>query len=175
MSKVLKSPYKRGGKQLYAALGRASAQSRIRRHIACETMRDLSRVTAYPVRKRESDAGYDITTPVAVVIRPGGSVELLTGLRVNCPKGYFYEIRGRSSLNLRGIEVMDNVIDATYTGELKVKLTNRGDSLAKFEVGDRIAQLIFLPQIHVTFTPVKMFNVEKGGRGDAGWGSSGSK
>jgi len=165
--------YVRGPAKHYAKLGRASAQARIRRHITVEALRDPERVTTFPVRKRETDAGYDITTPERVVLRPGVSAEIKVGLRVNCPKGYFYEIRGRSSLNRAGIEVMDNVIDATYTGELIVKLTNRSDTLVEFKPGDRIAQLIFLPQIHVTFTPVDAFKLEAGARGDAGWGSSG--
>lgn len=170
-----KSPYRRGGSKHYASLGRASSQSRIRRHITTEVMRDPARVTTFPLRKRESDAGYDITSPIEVVLRPGTSTEVLTGLRCNCPKGYFYEVRGRSSNNIRGLEVMDNVIDATYTGELKVKLHNRSTELIKIEVGDRIAQLIFLPQIHVKFEPVKAFTLGAGDRGEAGWGSSGSK
>lgn len=169
------TPYRRGGSKHYAALGRASAQSRIRRHITAEVMRDHSRVTTFPKRKRESDAGYDITSPEKVVLRPGASAEVLTGLRCNCPKGYFYEIRGRSSNNIRGLEVMDNVIDATYTGELKVKLFNRSTELITIAVGDRIAQLIFLPQIHVTFEPVEKFTLDKDARGEQGWGSSGSQ
>lgn len=175
MSKSTKKSYKRGGAKHYAELGRASAQSRIRRHITAEVQRDPARVTTYPKRKRESDAGYDITTPEKVVLRAGASAEIMTGLRCNCPKGYFYEVRGRSSNNIRGLEVMDNVIDATYTGELKVKLTNRSDTLITIEVGDRVAQLIFLPQIHVTFEPVRAFTLDKGARGEQGWGSSGSQ
>ncbi len=175
MAKAKKTPYRRGGSKHYASLGRKSAQSRIRRHITCEAMRDPSRVTTFPTRKRESDAGYDITTPVKVVIRPGASETIHTGLRVNCPRGYFYEIRGRSSLNRAGLSVMDNVIDATYTGELVVTLTNHSAELKTFEVGDRIAQLIFLPQIHVKFEAVKAFTLDADARGEQGWGSSGSQ
>lgn len=174
-SKSKRKNYVRGPAKHYAKLGRASAAARIRRHITAEVMVDVSRVTKFPTRKRETDAGYDITTPVRTVLRPGTFAEIHTGLRVNCPAGYFYEIRGRSSLNRAGVEVMDNVIDATYTGELIVKLTNRSDTLVEFKVGDRIAQLIFLPQIHVTFAPVESFTLEAGARGDAGWGSSGSQ
>lgn len=169
-----KKSYRRGGSRHYAELGRQSAQSRIRRHITCEVMRDTSRVTSFPTRKRESDAGYDITSPERFTLKPGESHNVRTGLRVNCPKGYFYEVRGRSSNNLVAVEAMDNVIDATYTGEIVVVLTNNGNQPKTFAVGDRIAQLIFLPQIHVKFEPVKEFTLEPGARGDAGWGSSGN-
>lgn len=167
--------YRRGGKKHYADMARKSVDSRIKRHITVEALRDERQVTTFPTRKRESDAGYDITTPKAIVLRPGASATVPLGLRVCCPRGYFYEIRGRSSLNSQGIEVMDNVIDATYTGELMLTMTNRGESLARFEVGERVAQLIFLPQIHVKFVPVKAFTPDKDARGGAGFGSSGRK
>ncbi len=168
-----KSTYNRGSKLHYAALARKSVDSRIKRHIDVEVMRDGTRVTTFPVRKRETDAGYDITTPELVVVQQGQTHIIKTGLRVSCPKGYFYEVRGRSSLNRKGIEITDNIIDATYTGEIEILVHNKGTSLFRAEIGDRIAQLIFLPQIHVTFKPVEKFTLPEGARGDAGWGSSG--
>lgn len=168
-----KKSYRRGGKKHYANLALKSVESRIKRHITVEVMRDTARVTTIPTRKRETDAGYDVTTPSPLRIQAGRTELVPLGIRVNCPKGYFYEIRGRSSNNRLGFETMDNVIDATYTGELVVKITNNGDTMFRAEVGDRIAQLIFLPQIHVTFKPVEQFTVTEGARGDAGWGSSG--
>ncbi len=168
-----KSNYKRGDKAHYAALALKSVDSRIKRHIEVETIRDLTRVTTFPTRKRETDAGYDITTPELIVIQQGQSHILRTGLKVNCPKGYWYEVRGRSSLIRSGVLIAENTIDATYTGEIEVILTNRGDKLFRAEIGHRIAQLIFLPQIHVTFKAVEKFTLPEGARGDAGWGSSG--
>lgn len=170
-----KKSYRRGGSKHYAVLGRASAQSRIRRHITAEVMRDPSRVTTFPKRKRESDAGYDITTPGKFTLAAGQTVSIPLGLRVNCPKGYFYEIRGRSSLNAKGIVVVPGIIDATYTGELVVLLINHSRESQTFLVGDRIAQLLFFPQIHVTFEPVKAFTLDADARGEKGWGSSGSQ
>lgn len=164
------SNYSRGGKKHYAKLAKLSVESRIKRHIEVEVMRDESRVTTFPARKRKTDAGYDVTTPVQIRLKPGASELIPLGIRVNCPEGYFYEIRCRSS----GIDVRDNIIDATYTGELFVRLYNRTDDMFRAEVGQRIAQLIFFPQIHVQFETVKVFTLPEGARGDAGWGSSGN-
>lgn len=175
MATATKKAYRRGDAAHYAGLAKKSVDSRIKRHLDVEVMRDSTRVTTFPMRKRETDAGYDITTPELLVIQQGQTRVVKTGLRVNCPKGYFYEIRGRSSLNRAGLEITGNVIDATYTGEIEVVLKNRGDQLFRAEVGERIAQLIFLPQIHVTFKQVKEFTVVPGARGDAGWGSSGKE
>lgn len=164
-----KKAYRRGGKKHYADLARKSVDSRIKRHITVEVMRDTARVTTIPTRKRETDAGYDVTTPVPIRMNPGRTELIPLGIRVNCPPGYFYEIRARSS----GIDVRENTIDATYTGELHVRLYNRGDTMYRAEVGDRIAQIVFLPQIHAAFKVVDAFNVPEGARGEAGWGSSG--
>lgn len=167
--------YRRGGKNHYAELGRKSVDSRIKRHIECEVLRDEKRVTSFPARKRESDAGYDVTSPEEFRLDPGQSRVVKLGVQVRCPKGYFYKIMGRSSLTRLGLVVDDNTIDATYTGELEVCVRNFSDVFAKIEVGDRIAQLIFLPQIHVKFKPVKQFTIEKGDRASDGFGSSGKQ
>lgn len=165
--------YRRGGRKLYADLARKSVESRIKRHIVCQTMRDATRVTTFPSRKRESDAGYDVTSPEAFELLPGSSREIRLGVRVLCPKGYFYKIVGRSSLTRKGLTVDDNVIDATYTGELVVSLRNQGVAPYVVTIGDRVAQLIFLPQIHVDFQPVAKFPPQEDGRSDEGFGSTG--
>lgn len=172
MASHTQKSYRRGNRAHYAKLGRLSVDSRIKRHITVEIIRD-DRLSAVPARKRESDAGYDVVTPVGFILHPGKTEEVRTGLRVNCPRGYFFELRGRSSLNAKGIEVMDSVIDATYTGEIVLYLKNRGATSFTFNPGDRIAQLIFLPQIHVKFQEVQSFPKDDEARGTAGFGSSG--
>lgn len=169
--------YKRGGKRYYAALALASHASRIRRHIEVEVCQVHGlRADLTPRRKRETDAGYDVMTPMAFALAPGQRIDIDLGIKVNCPPGYFYEMRGRSSLNIRLLSVMDNVIDATYTGNLRVTVHNESALPVAFKAGDRIAQLIFLPQIHVTFKHVKRpedFTQPAQARGDAGYGSTG--
>lgn len=162
--------YRRGNSAHYANLARKSVDSRIKRHIVAEILEG----SVVPTRTRETDAGYDIISRIKTVIRPGTTETIMLGLRVKCPPGYFYEIRGRSSLNAKGINVVSNVIDATYTGELRVRLHNGSQDLFTVNPGDRIAQLIFLPQIHVQFKSVKAFKTAEGERGDAGFGSTGS-
>ena len=167
------SPYRRGGKSLYTKLALLSHEARIRRNIEAEFVLDPERVTKPPVRLRETDAGYDITACEKVVLRPGIRTRIPTGLRVKCPPGYFYEIRDRSSLTDAGLLGEAHIIDATYTGEIFVCVTNRSGSLYTVRPGERIAQLVFLPQIHVHVTQCKSFDPLPGERGDAGNGSSG--
>lgn len=173
MNKTAKrSAYRRGDKKHYASLARKSVDSRIRRHIEAEVYLDPKRVTKIPVRKRESDAGYDVHSPHEVVIEAGQSVSVPTGVHVKCPPGYFFELRGRSSNNAT-FTVTDDIIDATYTGEVRARLTNISGSPIRIDVGQRIAQLVFLPQIHVKFKQVEALAVSDEDRGPAGFGSTG--
>lgn len=173
MNKTAKrSAYRRGDKKHYASLARKSVDSRIRRHIEAEVYLDPKRVTKIPVRKRESDAGYDVHSPAEVVIEAGQSVSVPTGVHVKCPLGYFFELRGRSSNNAT-FTVTDDIIDATYTGEVRARLTNISGSPIRIDVGQRIAQLVFLPQIHVKFKQVEVLTISEEDRGPAGFGSSG--
>lgn len=171
-NKNTKKSYRRGGKKHYADLARASVDSRIKRHISAEVVLD-ERAIALPSRKRDSDAGYDIATPHAIDLPPGKRCHVETGVRICCPRGYFFMPFGRSSLTAKGIEVVSNVIDATYTGEIRLTLINRSDDTVRFRAGDRIAQLLFLPQIHVAFKQVSAFKHDAEARGDAGFGSTG--
>lgn len=173
-TKRKKKSYRRGNSEHYADLARKSVDSRIKRHIEVEFLTDPTTTATVPIRKRETDAGYDVFSPSKAVIRPGATETILLGLRCKCPPGYFFEIRGRSSLNNKGIVITDNVVDATYTGQLRVRLINNSGEIFTVNPGDRIAQLIFLPQIHVKFRKVQAFKMLDGERGDAGFGSTGN-
>ena len=168
-----RSPFRRGPRKLYAELARKSIESRIRRNIEVEAVLDLERVTALPLRKRETDAGYDVASCEKVSIRAGANARVATGLRLKCPPGYFFQIQDRSSLLTEGVAVEDHVFDATYTGEIFVYVHNGSGTVFHIRPGDRIAQLIFLPQIQVKFVKRDHFTLAPGDRGDAGYGSSG--
>ena len=167
------SPFRRGSHALYADLARRSVESRIKRNIEAEIVLDPERVTRVPARRRETDAGYDISACELRLIPPGRRVVVATGLRIKCPPGYFYQIQDRSSLLDADLAVEDHIIDATYTGEIFIHVKNLGRRVYTVHPGERIAQLIFLPQIHVKFVRRAAFAALLGERGDAGNGSSG--
>jgi dUTP pyrophosphatase len=73
----------------------------------------------------------------------------------------------------KGIMAFRGIIDATYTGEVKVGLLNVSGKTHKISEGDRIAQLILHEVCEPDFVKVKKFSKEYDQRGDAGWGSSG--
>ena len=152
-------------------LARKSNASRISRYIEAEMVLDEGCIG--PWRKRKTDAGYDVAAAEAVTIRPNESAVIPVGVRVKCPSGYFYKIEPRSSITERDLVKTNPIIDATYTGPLFVKLRNVGKKIQRIEKGERIAQLIFYPQIHVNFKQLTEFPKDEEDRGDNGYGSTG--
>ena len=65
----------------------------------------------------------------------------------------------------------EGVIDAGYTGSIKVKLYNLGEDIQYFQRGDKIAQLVILPIVTPALKLVDKF--AKTERGDNGFGSTG--
>lgn len=102
-----------------------------------------------------------------------------TGLKLEIPKGYFGDIRARSSIYKQGPYVLANgagVLDADYQEELKVVFRCTDPEWGCVEdppylLGDRIAQLVLVPYATVEFEKVKTFErkaTRKGGFGSTG-------
>ena len=127
-----------------------------------------------PSKAHPSDAGFDIYAYENVVIRPGETVKIKTGVRAEPSPGYFFLIRDRSSVGSKGIIVSGGIVDNAYRGEILVCLcnTNQGgeDYTYLINKGDKIAQLILLPSYEVE---TKVGKVSSSDRGEKGFGSSG--
>lgn len=107
------------------------------------------------------------------MLYPGERKIIPTGLRAAIPFGYELQIRGRSSLSLRGIVVANapGTIDAGYRAEIGIVLANIGESLFVIEPGIRIAQAVIAPVMRATFVIVD--RLPDSARGDGGFGSTG--
>ena len=82
----------------------------------------------------------------------------------------------RSGLGHKHGIVLGNLvglIDSDYQGPLMVSVWNRGHEPFKIEVGDRIAQLVFVPVVQAEFNIVSEFTETE--RGEGGFGHSGKK
>lgn len=128
-------------------------------------------------------AGYDLRAMNSAEIYPGDTAAISTGLRLDM--SLFPNIVGmvypRSGLGTKRGLVLANgtgVIDSDYQGEVTVFLWNRNPVAnwkpQRIEVGDRIAQLVFLPVIRPILTRVDHFHSETE-RGEKGFGSTGVK
>lgn len=109
-----------------------------------------------------------------VVIEPGKTVFIPTGLAMEIPVGYAGLIYARSSLGTkRGLAPANKVgvVDADYRGEFMVALHNHGSESQTIAHGERIAQLLVTPVITPGFTEVEALSETV--RGTGGFGSTG--
>ncbi|TDQ56305.1 deoxyuridine 5'-triphosphate nucleotidohydrolase [Mesocricetibacter intestinalis] len=110
-------------------------------------------------------------------LQPGETKLVPTGLSVYiADPNLAAVILPRSGLGHKNGIVLGNLvglIDSDYQGPLMVSMWNRGNSAFKVEVGDRIAQLVFVPVVQAQFNIVNEF--EKTDRGEGGFGHSGKK
>ena len=131
-----------------------------------------------PTYGSEWAAGADIYAAIdeAVIIQPGETKFIPTGLAFEIPEGYAGFIHARSGLaSKRGLAPANKggVIDADYRGEVMVALHNHGKTEQTIEVGDRIAQMVIAPFITANF--IESETLEDTVRGAGGFGSTGTK
>lgn len=129
-----------------------------------------------PARAHEDDAGLDLRADCEVFLRPGQRFLMPTGVRMRIPHGHVGLVCPRSGLAMKhGISIVNapGVVDAGYTGEVKVNLVNLGERAVMLRAGERIAQLVI---VSVDMRPVRRVERLLGtGRGDKGHGSTGVK
>lgn len=129
-----------------------------------------------PKHQQEGDAGVDLHAREDIKIEAGEWKLVPTGVAMAVPEGYVGLIAPRSGLALRsGIGVVNGpgVLDSGYRGELKVILINHGQEEVTLERGERIAQLVVVPATEVEL--VEVDELPDSGRGDGGFGSTGSR
>lgn len=110
-----------------------------------------------------------------MVLEPGESKLIPTGLKMEIPSGYEIQVRPRSGLALKyGITVLNTpgTIDADYRGELGVILINHGKEPFSITYGMRIAQLILAPVVQASFQVAEELAVSS--RGEGGFGHTGT-
>ena len=110
-----------------------------------------------------------------LVVAPGETELIPTGLAIHIDDpGLCATILPRSGLGHKHGIVLGNLvglIDSDYQGQLYVSCWNRSDQPFSIELGDRIAQLVFLPVVQADFDIVEDFDSSH--RGEGGFGSSG--
>jgi dUTP pyrophosphatase len=130
-------------------------------------------------RATEGSAGYDLSSTVYKTILPGETALIPTGVRIAPESPDIVALLfGRSSLVKKNLIVANGVgvIDNDYRGEIKIALKNLGTESVEIEVGDRLAQLVFLEAKHpeiIMVDSVEKFNTYSTDRGEGGFGSTG--
>lgn len=119
----------------------------------------------------KTDAGADLRSPVYAVVPARGNTVIDTGVHVEIPEGYTIFLKSKSGLNVKHNLIGEGVVDALYTGSIKVKLYNLGDNDYQILRGDKIIQMVILPCAYCEFTQVDKFAETE--RGDGGFGGTG--
>ena len=139
-------------------------------------IKKLKDTAVIPTRGSSSAAGYDLYACLnePVIIHPGETVKIGTGITAALPEGYFAACFARSGLAFKeGLRPANcvGVVDSDYRGEYIVALHN--DSIEERTVtnGERIAQLVVMPYLSMEFESVD--ELPETERGAGGFGSTG--
>ncbi len=136
----------------------------------------LTATATLPEYATPGAAGLDLRAdiPTRTVLHPGFRKLIPTGLSIELPPGFEAQVRPRSGLALKsGITVLNTpgTVDCDFRGNIGVILINHGDVAFDILPGDRIAQLVIAPVLHIT--PVQCEQLMATERGAGGFGSTG--
>ena len=131
-----------------------------------------------PVYKTPGSSGMDLIANIKkkIIINPGKTAIIPTGIAVAIPKNYEIQIRPRSGLAAKNsISVINTpgTVDSDYRGEIKIILINLGKKSFIINSGDRVAQMILCPIAKCKIKEVK--TLPKTFRNKGGFGSTGKK
>ncbi|MCG9720177.1 MULTISPECIES: dUTP diphosphatase [unclassified Shewanella] len=132
-----------------------------------------------PAYATPGSAGMDLRAMIetTMVIQPGETQLIPTGIAVHvADPSLAAVILPRSGLGHKHGIVLGNLvglIDSDYQGPLMVSCWNRSSEPFTLEIGDRLAQLVFVPVVQAEFKLVDEFDTSD--RGDGGFGHSGTR
>lgn len=125
----------------------------------------------------DGSAGVDMRAMLdePLAIRPGETHLIPTGVAIHIgDAGLAAVLLPRSGLGHKKGIVLGNLvglIDSDYQGQIFISCWNRGSEPFTVQVGERIAQMVFIPVLQVQFDIVEEF--ESTHRGEGGFGHSG--
>jgi dUTP pyrophosphatase len=133
----------------------------------------------YPLPHYATDgsAGMDMRAMLEepLEIKPGETHLLPTGLAIHIGDPSLAAVLlPRSGLGHKKGIVLGNLvglIDSDYQGQVFVSCWNRGNESFTVQVGERIAQMVFIPVVQAEFAIVEDF--EDSQRGEGGFGHTG--
>ncbi len=139
----------------------------------------LGKTIPLPTYATPGSAGLDLRACLdrPLTLEPGETALIPTGLAIHiADPGLAAVLLPRSGLGHKHGIVLGNLvglIDSDYQGEVMVSCWNRGRVPFTIEVGDRIAQMVFVPVVQVSFVQVDQFSPSE--RGEGGFGHTGSR
>jgi dUTP pyrophosphatase len=146
-------------------------------------IKKLYKDSILPTKAHATDAGYDLYAH-SKSYDNDGNVVYGSGVAMEIPQGYVGLVFPRSSNAKKDLILSNSVglIDSGFRGEISFKfkpsnviekpdLAYVPESISKYEVGDRIGQIIIMPYPEIEFVEVEELSDSE--RGDGSYGSSG--
>jgi dUTP pyrophosphatase len=130
-----------------------------------------------PAYATPGSAGLDLRACIEHVLTVGpGEADLIpTGIAIHlADSGLAAMVLPRSGLGHRHGIVLGNLvglIDSDYQGQVFVSCWNRSDQPYEMQIGDRLAQMVFIPIEQVEFERVEAFTESR--RAEGGFGHTG--
>lgn len=140
-------------------------------------IKKLNNKAVVPTYSKDGDAGMDLVA-TSIISETTTYVTYGMGIALEIPRGFVGLIFPRSSVRKYDLALTNcvGVIDSGYRGELQAtfKKTNwlKGDSSEKYQLGDRIAQIMIIPYPQIQFEEV--IELSNSDRGTGGFGSTGT-
>ncbi|MBX4262159.1 dUTP diphosphatase [Clostridium estertheticum] len=137
-------------------------------------VKKINELAILPQYAHEGDAGLDLFSVEEMIIMPGETVLVHTGIQIELPKDTEAQIRPRSGLALKNsITVLNTpgTIDEGYRGEIGIILINHSKINFRVEKNMKIAQMVIKPVLKVSIVEVDELNSTQRGKG--GFGSTG--
>lgn len=122
-------------------------------------------------------AGLDLRACLSepVTINPGESLLIPTGIAIHIEDPNLASVLlPRSGLGHKHGIVLGNLvglIDSDYQGQIYISCWNRGQHAFTVSIGERIAQMVFVPVVQVDFECVAEF--DQSHRGEGAFGHTG--
>ena len=124
-----------------------------------------------PLKKRASDAGWDIFLPEDVTFKAHELTTVDLGFGVQLPEGYAGLFAMRSSVCKTGMSIQMPLIDQGYRGELHLLIQNSTDKDYIYKKDERVCSLFIFPVFNDTLEVVD--ELDSSDRNSAWCGSSG--
>ncbi|MBS3953075.1 MAG: dUTP diphosphatase [Methylomicrobium sp.] len=137
----------------------------------------LGKQIPLPDYATSGSAGLDLRACLMepLTLNPGETSLIPTGIAIHIEDKHLAAmILPRSGLGHKHGIVLGNLvglIDSDYQGQIYVSCWNRGQTIFQIEIGERIAQMIFVPVVQAEFERVESFDQSM--RGIGGFGHTG--
>lgn len=137
----------------------------------------LGKSIPWPAYATDGSAGLDLCACLdrPLQLLPGETQLIPTGIAIHIEDaGLAAVLLPRSGLGHKHGIVLGNLvglIDSDYQGQVLVSCWNRGSQAYEIQVGERIAQMVFVPVVQVLFEPVESFTQTP--RSEGGFGHTG--